>query len=304
MLTKQKLRTCISYVFSRVPDFRGKIRVTYALNRLILPHSGLDCIIPIEMKLGYRMMVDLRSVTESLTAYTRDYDTEEISSCLRLLHANSVVLDVGANVGFWTVPMALGLGAEGRVHAFEPLPSNATRLRENVSLNGMEHVVRVHEIGLSDQPATLEISLREDFARGSQTGNAAIVIDKNDRKFECTAIQVDTLDRVLDLLDIQRLDLVKIDIEGHEDKFLAGARSAISRFRPILFIEINEPYYKRRRIDVDGLFESWLHTFQYVCALRSDHGWNIGELRSRKPALDNLLFLPGERVSEIYPLLT
>ena len=256
------------------------------------------------MRLGYRMRVDLRSRTESLAAYTHNYDNQDIRSCLDLLQADSVVLDVGANIGFWTLPIALRLNAEGRVHAFEPLPSNAARLRENVRLNGMEHVVRLHEMGLSDQRATLEISLREDFSCGSQTGNAAIIVDKSDRAFQCTTIEVDTLDHVFDSLDIERVDFVKIDIEGHEDRFLAGASSIISRFRPVLFVEINEPYYMRRGLDVDELFDSWLHTSQYVCALRSRQGWNIGQLRSRKPVIDNVLFLPSERVPQLERLLT
>jgi FkbM family methyltransferase len=304
MLTKRKLRGWVSLFLSRLPDIRGKGRLTYALNRWLLPRAESECIVETEMHLGYRMVVDLRTLTESPAVYTHDYNNQEIRSCLRLLQADSVILDVGANIGFWTVPMALMLNAEGRVHAFEPLPGNCNRLRENIRLNGVEHVVHIHEVGLSDKPATLEVSLREDFAHGSGTGNAAIVIDERDRQFRCTTIDVDTLDRVFDSLDIPRLDFVKIDIEGHEDKCLAGAGSVISRFRPIMVIEINEHYYKRRGIDVDERFQSWLTSFNYVCAFRTSQGWNLREFRSRKPPIDNVLLLPSERLAELLPRLS
>ena len=304
MLTKQKLRTWISLLFSCMPNIRGKKRLASALSRLLLPHSESDCVVETEMQLGYRMLLDLRSITEAIAAYTRDYDTDDIGSCLRLLHADAVVLDVGANIGFWTVPMALGLSAEGRVLAFEPLPGNAGRLRDNVRLNGVERAVRIYEIGLSDRAATVEISLREDFAHGSETGNAAIVIDDSDQQFHCTTIRVDALDRVFDSLDIHRLDFVKLDIEGHEDKFLAGACQVLSRFRPIMFVEVNAPYYERRGLRVDEVLQSWLDSYRYVCALRIRRGWNISELQRRKPPIDNVLFLPEERVSELLPILS
>jgi FkbM family methyltransferase len=304
MLTKRKLRGWVSLFLSRMPSMPGKGQLIYALNRWLLPRAESECVVETEMHLGYRMMVDLRTLTEAQVAYTHDYDTQEIRSCLRLLPADSVILDVGANIGFWTVPMALMLNAEGQIHAFEPLPGNCNRLRENVTLNGIEHFVHIHEMGLSDEPATLEISLREDFARGSQTGNAAIVIDETDRQFRCTTIAVDTLDDIFDSLHVTRLDFVKIDIEGHEDRFLAGAGSVISRFRPIIFVEINEHYYQRRGIDVDERFQSWLSSFNYVCAFPTSQGWNLREFRSRTPVLDDVLFVPSERLAELLPRLS
>ena len=245
------------------------------------------------------MIVDLRANGECPSFYTHDYDTEDICACLRLFEPDSVVLDVGANVGFWTVPMARVLSGGGKIHAFEPLPSNLKRLRENVRLNGLEGVVEIHEVGLSDKAATVEISLREDFSNGSDTGNAAIVIDESDRQFRCTAIAVEALDEVFPSLKLERLDFAKADIEGHEDKFLAGASSVISQFRPVLYMEINEPYYTRRGLDATELFQAWLDSAGYVCALRGPDGWIQRELRLRKPVIDNVLFLPKERSKEI-----
>jgi FkbM family methyltransferase len=290
-------------MFSNAPDFRGKGSLIYALNRLLLPRSASECIVTTKLRLGYTMKVDLRSLTESLPAYTGDYDNRDIRACLNLLSSDSVALDVGANIGFWTVPIALKVSNRGHVHAFEPLPRNCERLRENLSLNGLGDTVCVHEIGLSDKPASVAISLREDFSEGSLTGNASIVIDDEDRRFDCTTIEVDTLDRIFDSLHLGQVDFIKADIEGHEDRFLAGANSVISRFRPALFIEINEPYYQRRGIDVDEIFQSWLSSYQYVCALRTARGWRIGEIRMRKPVIDNLLFLPRERHTELLSLL-
>jgi FkbM family methyltransferase len=277
--------------------------MTYAMNLLLLPSKGSDCLTVREMRLGYRMRLDLRSFTEAIASYSRDYDTAEIMSCLKLLTADSVVLDVGANIGFWTVPMAKTLRSGGKVYAFEPLPSNFERLCENLRLNGVEDRVEAQRVGLSDAAGSATLSLREDFSEGSATGNAAIVIDESDLRFRCLPIELNTLDSVFLSRSIERLDFIKIDIEGHEDRFLAGASSTISRFRPALFVEINEPYYARRGLSVEDTFESWLDSNHYICALRTLAGWTVKQIRYRKPIVDNLLFLPIEKCSTLLSVL-
>ncbi|HTZ57189.1 MAG TPA: FkbM family methyltransferase, partial [Acidobacteriaceae bacterium] len=182
---------------------------------------------------------------------------------------------------------------------FEPVASNNLRLRENVRLNVLEGTVAVHELGLSDCRASLPISLREDFANGSGTGNAAIVIDDSDGRFQCGVVEVDTLDEIFPSFSQNRLDFIKVDIEGHEDKFLRGAAATIGQFRPILHMEINEPYYSRRGLDATTVFGEWAASLNYVYALRTAKGWKLRELRQRKPVIDNVLALPAERASQV-----
>ena len=76
--------------------------------------------------------------------------------------------------------------------------------------------------------------MREDFANGAETGNAAIVIDSEDLQFNWQEIQVNRLDDISDSFGLGRIDFIKADIDGHEDRFLAGAVNAVHRSRPIL----------------------------------------------------------------------
>lgn len=291
------LRASAAQVISRIPDFRGRNKLAYVANRLLLNSSASTA--EVAMRLGHRMIVDLRAHTEYASFYTHDFDTEEIRSVLRMFTPEWVVLDVGANVGFWTIPMAKALGPVGKVHAFEPVASNNLRLRENVRLNDLEQTVMVHELGLSDRRASLPISLREDFANGSGTGNAAIVIDDSDGQFQCRVVEVDTLDDIFPTLNVKRLDFIKVDIEGHEDMFLRGAASTIAQFRPILHMEINESYYNRRGLDATTVFGEWAASANYAYALRTSKGWKLRDVRQRKPVIDNVLALPAERASQV-----
>lgn len=244
------------------------------------------------MRLGYEMMVDLRSGTEFRTYYLGDFDTDEIRSALRLIEKESIVLDVGANIGFWSVPLARHLTGRGRLHSFEPVPSNFGRLAENIRKNNLNEKTCLHQSGLSDRNGPAQISLWNEL--GAETGNAAIIANAERSGFsQSVAITVNRLDDILDSLQIGRVDFIKADIEGHEDRFLAGAAETIKRFRPILYVEINKPYYQQRGLDAPAIFEEWLGQNSYRGALHTKSGWRLEALRNCK-ALDNAFFFPSE----------
>ena len=287
------VRASAALALRHTPALRGRWHVARAVNKGFAPLSKPFCTEWVRMRLGHEMLVDLRSNTEFPPYYLADFDTEDIRSALRLIKPDSVVLDVGANVGFWSIPMARHLKGKGCLHAFEPVPGNVRRLRENVRRNSLENTVHLHEVGLSDQNRALQISLRGDFGSGSETGNAAIVIDSDDLQFRCADIHVRRLDDVVNSIGVDRIDFIKADIEGHEDKFLAGAANVICRFRPILYVEINEAYYQRQGRVAATVFGDWLKANSYQSALCKKGKWHFDSVRNCRP-LDNAFFVPSE----------
>ncbi len=227
-----KVRTSAALALRHVPEFRGKWHVASAVNKYFAPQSQSFCTVWTPMRLGHEMLVDLRSSTEFHAYYLGDFDTGAIRDALRLIGPDSTVLDVGANIGFWSIPLARYLKGKGRLHAFEPVPANFRRLKENVRRNLLEDTADLHQTGLSDQNCSLQISLREDFVDGAETGNATIVVNSEDLLFTCTEIQVARLDDVFDSLGMDRIDFIKADIEGHEERFLAGRSERHPPFPP------------------------------------------------------------------------
>jgi FkbM family methyltransferase len=293
----QTARSTAAAILTRLPWFRGKGRIAAAINRQF-PAMRSNAIARARMRLGYEIMVDLRAQTEFLAYYTGEYDTRNIRSVLRLVEPHWTILDVGANIGFWSIPLAHALKESGRLHCFEPVPSNFRLLTANVKGNCVSATVHVHQVGLSDRSGTVPISLREDFVGGSETGNAAIVIDGNDSRFQCVQVEVRPLDTLVDSLALNRLDFMKVDIEGHEYKFLAGAAQAIARFRPILFMEINDQYYERQGLDPTTLFQDWLLEHSYVAAFRGLNRWRLDDLSNRRRGLSDVFFFPRENANE------
>jgi FkbM family methyltransferase len=201
-----------------------------------------------------------------------------------------VALDIGANVGFWSVGLAwLAKGLE--VHAFEPHPGNAERLRENLTLNGLRSRVHVNECGLSACEGTLRLVLREDFVTGGQTGNASISDGANDAGFATVAVSVRTLDSWVADSRLSRIDLMKIDVEGHEPAVLRGGEQTIRRFLPDIYLELNEPFYAARGEDLDRELGEPMLAWGYR-AYRLAGGVIEGpvEMKSRQRPIDNFLF--------------
>jgi predicted RNA methylase len=107
-----------------------------------------------------------------LDFFSGKYDDEKRSALLSFLGPNGVALDVGANIGFYTVPMAIRAKEIGsRVIAIEPVASNAEWLRYNLALNGCLDIAEVLEVALGNECGQVEIALADDFLAGGVVGN-------------------------------------------------------------------------------------------------------------------------------------
>jgi FkbM family methyltransferase len=199
------------------------------------------------MRLGHRMKVDARSDTEMYALFAGEYDDDIISVLCSLMSPGKNTVDVGANIGFYTVPFAIRSKALcTKVFAFEPVPSNFERLQENLGRNGVENAVHLFQLGLSSRPGLAAITLREDFAAGGKTGNAALLINDDDLRFEVLQVELMSLDVLSRSFELGSIGLMKVDIEGHEDEFLSGAVETIARNRPTIYMEIAKAYFARK----------------------------------------------------------
>jgi FkbM family methyltransferase len=155
-----------------------------------------------------------------------DYDIDHNGE-LRVLETfgrigASCMLDVGANVGDWALAAREVVGTV-EVHCFELVPSTAHELRRNTS--GDDRIV-VNEFGLSDRPRSVEVRHFPEQPSLSTT------IDFP-QPFESVIVpgRVDTGDAYLERTGIQRVDLLKIDVEGAEGAVLDGFASALAQRR-------------------------------------------------------------------------
>ena len=242
------LRRGAASLFHHVPPIHGRTRLVRLIHRALehlaqrRSETTRSGVFFTEMRLGYRMLVDVRTETEFLAYYTGDYDSSRIRGYCRLFGRGWHVADVGAHIGFYSVPFAQRLGClAGRVHCFEPVPANVQRLRQNIELNGVAESCAVYEVALSDHSGEKTLALREDFLKGGTTGNASVLIDDGlDENFPNIVVRSVRLDDYVQAGQLTRIDFIKADIEGHEYLFLEGAHQTIRHCRPVVCVELKD----------------------------------------------------------------
>jgi FkbM family methyltransferase len=142
------------------------------------------------------------------------------------VHNGDVVLDCGANVGVFT-RKALNAGAK-TVIAIEPGPENVECLRRNFSREIAEGRVMVYPKGVWDRDDILELKVDpRDSARDS-----FVRINESKEHLEVVRVPLTTIDKLTRELNLPRVDFIKMDIEGAEQKAIGGARQTIARYRP------------------------------------------------------------------------
>ncbi|MEX0958151.1 MAG: FkbM family methyltransferase [Burkholderiales bacterium] len=163
--------------------------------------------------------------------FSGTFEKKETEYLKRLVRPDWVCFDVGACFGWYSILFSQGTGAGGQVHAFEPVPPNFQCLSENVALNGAVNVV-LDKRALGDQAGVLKLYLPREGVSASLRPHASVS--------ECEVIeaQVTTLDEYVSRMGIQRLDLLKADIEGAELLLLKGGMATLRKFKPTLLLEI------------------------------------------------------------------
>jgi FkbM family methyltransferase len=143
-----------------------------------------------------------------------------------------VVFDVGAHVGIWSL-LAARRNPAAHIHAFEPSPAAVDRLSGHVTLNGADRVV-VNSVAVGAENAE-----RAFFPSTGNTGASSFYLRSSDQ-FE-TRVPVITLDSYVERERIERVDLMKVDVEGAETLVFQGAsRLLASDAAPIVFFELND----------------------------------------------------------------
>ncbi len=154
----------------------------------------------------------------------RMYETYVTTVLERELKPDSVFLDIGANMGWFTL---LAAAIAGQVIAIEPNPTNVQLLYRSLLANRF-HNVRVLQCAVTDQPGLLSLNAFRSNGFVTSVGQAAET---------ATIVQGQPLDTLLQ--GLERLDVIKMDIEGHEPLALRGMRDTLSRFRPVLIFEFH-----------------------------------------------------------------
>ncbi len=165
------------------------------------------------------------------------YEPNELAFLERFLQSGMNVLDAGANEGLYALFAAAKVGPTGKVWAVEPSERECRRLRRNIELSSVSNV-SVQQVALSNETGTGALTVAEAEHSGHNTLGELAYSDTEQADRE--EVQVQTLDDFASANAVERIDLIKIDVEGAEERLIAGGRSVIQRCRPVMLFEASE----------------------------------------------------------------
>jgi len=223
---------------------------------------------------GIRWSIDWSDGIELSIAILGSFEPQVLRACASLVRPGAVVLDVGANVGALSLPLAEMVGDAGRVHAFEPTLRGVERLRANLALNArLAPRVVVHQTflgrGEGGPPSTIRAQwpvVGDGGARGEH-GGVPCVTD---------GARGASLDALWREGTFPRADLVKMDVDGYESEVLEGATELLRHDRPPIVMELAPAAHD----------EIGPRRFGRMLELLRDLGYRPRSLRGRELPLD------------------
>ncbi|MBM3228373.1 FkbM family methyltransferase, partial [Candidatus Pacearchaeota archaeon] len=155
---------------------------------------------------------------------------------------SGVFIDVGANIGKYSIMVGKRLGDKVKVIAFEPMPYTFEILKKNIELNKLKNIIPF-EYALGKKEERLDFYLDREGVGG---GAHSLIKDNANITKNKIGVCVKKLDDILKELKIKRVDLIKIDVEGAEADVLKGTEKTLKKYHPkIIFEAWNKEYLEK-----------------------------------------------------------
>jgi FkbM family methyltransferase len=194
------------------------------------------------------------------------FEDAELAACERFVAPGSTVIDVGANVGIFTMTLARLVGNAGTVIAVDPLPRNCARLRAHAEMN-RHSSIRIVELAVGDKAGVVRLNTTLDPAFVSVYSDATVASSP-----ALIEAEVRPLDEIWRSMGRPPVSFMKVDVEGSELGVLDGGKELLSTLRPVLLIEVIDQDCMaaiRSRLDPLGYeptrppgFQPWNYIFE------------------------------------------
>ena len=214
------------------------------------------------------------------------FEKEETDFMIKTLKGGDIFVDIGTNIGLFSLLASKIVGNEGKVICYEPAPSTFARLIENVKINNFNNI-DTRNIGLSDKRDELTFYTSKN---GYDAWNS--FAPSQDNKLESSIqVPVTTLDVELKDIDKLKIKLVKIDVEGWEKFVLFGGKDFFMNFNPIVIVEFTEENTFNAGYPVHDIYDI-MQDFGYVW-YRINKGELVKEIKKMRYPYVNLIAIKG-----------
>lgn len=230
-----RLESVLIWYARRCPVSRGKMRMVDTLWSAAVGDSGTQRVAHLVYG-GYNAPCDIKEMLQRQLYFFGTYYLERnlLECWSELARQARIVFDVGANAGIYSLA-ALAANPVSIVHAFEPTPEIATRLRATAATNNLVQL-QVHELAVLDHVCMAALNR----CRGENDSNEGMNFVTAGAGGSSEMVEGTSLDHFCSSREIAYVDLIKLDIQGQESAALKGAQSLLDRQAiSTIFMELN-----------------------------------------------------------------
>ena len=188
---------------------------------------------------GYEMYVNPndKGISEELAMF-KIHEPLNTKFLSEQLQEGMICLDIGANLGYFTFLESLKIGKTGRVIGVEPAPLTFELFEKNIKLQKHQNISS-YNFAFSDKESTV------DFFISNSSNWSRIIAEKDTYhgdKGDIIKIKCRTIDNFIEELELKKLDLIRVDLEGYEFEIFEGAQKTLSELKPMLQIEVHRDF--------------------------------------------------------------
>lgn len=162
-----------------------------------------------------------------------EYEKAELLTLNTFLKKGNTILDIGANIGLYSLYASKIVGEQGRIISFEPFKQNYHSFSNNIALNNFINI-QLEKKAVGIENGSIKLYYNQDEQ------NLGMVSTQFVENAICEEVSVISIDEYIEENKINQVDFIKIDIEGHEFKALQGMRNTLLKYKPTILIEILE----------------------------------------------------------------
>jgi FkbM family methyltransferase len=206
-------------------------------------------------------------VAPSVLVNHGEYEDDELTTLLALAQGCRNILDIGANIGWYSLHLAQIVQPQGGVvYAFEPIPTTYGALEHNITLNpALQAHVQTYALALGENSGTVEFYIPAFQGSVAASRSALFPEDEN----QVVQGEMTTLDAFVRKHDVQNIDMLKCDVEGAELFVIKGGLATIQAHRPLIMLEMLRKWAKKFDYHPDAII-NLLGEHGYTCWYAED----------------------------------
>lgn len=266
------------------PIERGKFKILDKVYfKLFAPKE--TTIVRTTLRHGIVMDLDVHEYLQAHLYIFGSYELPTVRFIRHYLKPGMTVIDVGAQIGYLTLEMAIAHGNDVSVYSFEPEPRNLNWLRNNLQMNAVDNVSIIDQ-AVSDADGFIKLYMSKD----NNAGTHSTISDAATVSTEYIEIPCVRLDSFTSQRRLTNVGLIKVDVEGAELEVVRGAEQLLRTQRPALILEMCSAFQNARGFSVPQ-FKHMLHDWGYSPYTINDDGSLAPTPLDMDHDMDNIVFL-------------